>query len=183
MPKLNRSRRSTGWRDSRVKWAVMQLRRADRTPSFGPAAWALLAIVCALPSHAQAPRSGAPVPPDMSASKLGDTGVDLSGLTESNFRMLRGREIFRRDKPAAVREPEPTKWMPRAPFASVAKQLYDERIAAAEKGQPFRHLMTRCLPQGMPLASLFAFYPVQILQSAGQVAISMRSRITSGSSA
>jgi len=55
------------------------------------------------------------------------------------------------------------------PLLDWAAKLYEERVAAAEKGQPFRHMLTRCLPQGLPMAAVFAFYPVQILQSTGQV--------------
>ncbi|MEQ1884025.1 MAG: hypothetical protein ABL967_03125 [Bryobacteraceae bacterium] len=57
------------------------------------------------------------------------------------------------------------------PLQDWAKKLYEERIVEGENGRPFRHLMTRCLPQGMPMASLFAFYPVQLLQSKDQVTI------------
>jgi hypothetical protein len=149
-------------RDSHVKWAVMPLRPIYRTsPSFGLAAavWAFLGIVCALPSSAQAPRSAA-------------AEVDLSGTYRIQFQNAPGSRNLpagqaggsARTRAYKVDGHEP-------PLLPWAKQLYDERIAAAEKGQPFRHLMTRCLPQGMPLASLFAFYPVQVLQSAGQVAI------------
>ena len=56
-----------------------------------------------------------------------------------------------------------------APLLPWARKLYDERIEAAENGTTFRHTLTKCLPPGMPMGTLFAFYPIQILQTPEQV--------------
>jgi hypothetical protein len=56
-----------------------------------------------------------------------------------------------------------------APLLPWARKLYDERIEAAENGQTFRHTLTKCLPPGMPMGTLFAFYPIQILQTPEQL--------------
>lgn len=56
-----------------------------------------------------------------------------------------------------------------APLLPWARKLYDERIEAAENGTTFRHTLTKCLPPGMPMGTLFAFYPIQILQTPEQI--------------
>lgn len=103
---------------------------------------------------------------------LSQTPADLSGTYRIQFQNAPGSKNI----PAGQAGGSPRKRAYKVdghepPLQDWAKKLYEERLTEGENGHPFRHLMTRCLPQGMPLASLFAFYPVQLLQSKDQVAI------------
>jgi hypothetical protein len=58
------------------------------------------------------------------------------------------------------------KWPPLLPAAS---KLLEERIALSEKGQPFPNTLVQCLPGGVPEMTFGAPYPMQIIESPGQV--------------
>ena len=127
---------------------------------------ATLAIFCALPVTAQTSAA------QTSAAKAPSNSVDLSGTYKIQFQNAPGSRNLPAGQGGATARTRAYKVDGHAPpLLPWAQQLYEERIAATEKGEPFRHLMTKCLPQGMPLASMFAFYPVQLLQTAEQVTI------------
>jgi hypothetical protein len=60
------------------------------------------------------------------------------------------------------------KMPPMLPWAS---ELLEKRIAASQRGEPFANTLTQCLPGGMPEMMFGAPYPVQILETRGQVTI------------
>jgi hypothetical protein len=55
------------------------------------------------------------------------------------------------------------------PLLPAAAAVLESRIRAAEQGSTFANTLTHCLPGGMPLMIFGAPYPVQILETAGQV--------------
>lgn len=56
------------------------------------------------------------------------------------------------------------------PLNEKAAKLYEERLAASDRGEPFQPPSARCLTNGMPLMMMAdAGYPFQIVQSPGQV--------------
>ena len=58
------------------------------------------------------------------------------------------------------------KWPPLQPWA---QELLEKRIAMSVEGAPFANTLTQCLPGGVPLMTFGAPYPVQILETPGQV--------------
>jgi hypothetical protein len=56
-----------------------------------------------------------------------------------------------------------------APLQPWAEKLYRERMEKSEQGFSFASTYSRCLPGGVPTMMLGARYPIQILQSTGQV--------------
>jgi hypothetical protein len=58
------------------------------------------------------------------------------------------------------------KWPPLLP---AAEALVEKRIVASQQGRPFANTLTQCLPGGVPLMTFGAPYPVQILETPGQV--------------
>jgi hypothetical protein len=57
-------------------------------------------------------------------------------------------------------------WPPLLPAASAE---LEKRIAMSEKGQPFTNTLMQCLPGGVPEMIFGSPYPVQILETPGQV--------------
>jgi hypothetical protein len=58
------------------------------------------------------------------------------------------------------------------PFLPAAAELYEKRLKASDDGEPFAVLSNFCLPNGMPAAmTADAAYPIQVLQTPGQVSI------------
>lgn len=57
-------------------------------------------------------------------------------------------------------------WPPLLPWATA---LLEKRIRMSQEGAPFANTLTQCLPGGVPLMMFGAPYPVQILETAGQV--------------
>lgn len=55
------------------------------------------------------------------------------------------------------------------PLKPEAEDLLEQRIAMAEEGRPFRSSLSQCLPGGVPQTSLGTPYPMQILETPGQV--------------
>ena len=56
------------------------------------------------------------------------------------------------------------------PLQPWAEKLYEQRLAASDRGQPFFPASASCLPNGIPLTMMAdAAYPFQILQTPGQV--------------
>lgn len=58
------------------------------------------------------------------------------------------------------------KWPPLKPEANA---LLEERIKMTEAGSPFANTMSQCLPPGVPQLSVGTAYPMQILETPGQV--------------
>src|ERR1700688_3338920 len=57
------------------------------------------------------------------------------------------------------------------PLQKWARDIYDQRLATAAKGHPYPDSETFCFTPGMPRMMFGPPYPVQILQTAGQVTI------------
>ena len=55
------------------------------------------------------------------------------------------------------------------PMQPWAAQLYEARIQAEERGVPVASLSANCVPTGVPHMMIGAPYPIQILQTPGQV--------------
>jgi hypothetical protein len=60
------------------------------------------------------------------------------------------------------------KWAPLLPAAS---ELLEQRIKMTENGEPFATTLSECLPGGVPEMIFGSPYPMQIIESAGQVTI------------
>ena len=60
------------------------------------------------------------------------------------------------------------KWPPLRPEADA---LLEQRIKMTEAGTPYANTMSRCLPPGVPQLSVGTAYPMQILETPGQVTI------------
>jgi hypothetical protein len=58
------------------------------------------------------------------------------------------------------------KWAPLLPAAS---ELLEKRIKQSEQGEPFSNTIMQCLPGGVPEMVFGAPYPVQIIESPGQI--------------
>jgi hypothetical protein len=58
------------------------------------------------------------------------------------------------------------KWPPLLPAAA---DLLEKRISLSEKGEPFANTLMQCLPGGVPEMTFGSPYPVQILETPGQV--------------
>jgi hypothetical protein len=57
-------------------------------------------------------------------------------------------------------------WPPLLPAAAA---LLEQRIAMSEQGEPFTNTLMQCLPGGVPEMVFGSPYPVQILESPGQI--------------
>jgi hypothetical protein len=55
------------------------------------------------------------------------------------------------------------------PMQPWVAKVYEDRIAAELAGRPLRNNKTECLPAGFPHMMLAANYPIQVLQTPGQV--------------
>jgi hypothetical protein len=55
------------------------------------------------------------------------------------------------------------------PLLPWATELLEKRILLSQQGVPFANTLTRCLPGGVPLMMFGAPYPIQILETPGQV--------------
>ena len=94
---------------------------------------------------------------------------DISGLYRQAPMDPRSRNL-----PPGMRAGTPTERIykidgKKAPLQPWAEKLYMERVQATEKGDMFRNTVSRCLPPGLPQANLFSPYPVNIIQTPGQV--------------
>lgn len=58
------------------------------------------------------------------------------------------------------------KWAPLLPAAS---EVLEKRIAMSEKGEPWTNTLMQCLPGGVPEMIFGSPYPVQIIETPGQV--------------
>ena len=88
-------------------------------------------------------------------------GRDISGVWMLDNYVGSGAPIDRR-----ILKDMDGKPVPAQPWA---QKLYDERVAAEREGHTFPGPPTFCLPHGMPQMLWAAAYPVQILQTPGQV--------------
>ena len=57
------------------------------------------------------------------------------------------------------------------PMQTWAAELLEKRIIDAGQGNFFANTLTQCLPGGMPLMMFGAPYPIQIIETSGQVAM------------
>ncbi len=57
------------------------------------------------------------------------------------------------------------------PMLPWAEKLYKQRWADSDNGKPFAGPSTACLPNGMPLMMMGASYPIQVLQTPGQITL------------
>jgi hypothetical protein len=124
------------------------------------AGWAaLLCGLCSAPVFAQTPA------PAAAPTGLGSlAGVWQSGGSRGNALTLGSLRTPERDR---VQKTIDGKWPPLLPAAS---ELLEKRIAMSQRGEPVVTTMTQCLP-GMPVLMMGGPYPIQIIETPGQVTI------------
>lgn len=116
------------------------------------------AVVCGVAAPAQAAAARAPAAaPASGPGSL--TGVWIISGYKSSQRYPERERVFRTlegDLP------------PMQPWAA---ELLEKRVAEAEQGKLFANTLSQCLPGGVPEVMFGAGYPIQILETAGQVTI------------
>ena len=101
---------------------------------------------------------GDPKAPDLSGLWLG-THTGVPGLTPTPGR---GSQDGR---PQTYLTPWPL------PYSPAYQKIYEERVAAAKKGEERGDVTAMCLPFGLPRALIGKRYPSEIVQTPGQVTI------------
>jgi len=123
------------------------------------AAALLIALSLATPLFASAqtlPSDRTPVSPDFSPR-------DFSGVwTLRNYQSSR--------LPTRARIPVTTEGEA-PPMLPWTREVYEKRIAAELAGQPLANNKSQCLPSGVPLMMISASYPIQFLQTPGQLTL------------
>jgi hypothetical protein len=124
---------------------------------------AMLALALhATPALAQAEAAAPPTPSVGPGFTLKAPGVDMSGVWEIEHYVGSGAPIARRILHDEEGKP--------APFLPWAQKIYDHNIEEEKKGHTFVGGPTKCLPHGMPQMMTAATYPIEIFQSAKDVA-------------
>jgi hypothetical protein len=100
--------------------------------------------------------------PVVSAAVLSGPGSLAGVWTLSGYKGSGGRNS-ERDR---VQHTVDGKWPPMLPWAA---ELVEKRISMSQQGDPFANTLTQCLPGGVPLMVFGAPYPVQILETPGQI--------------
>ena len=129
------------------------------------AALAAALLLHAAPALAADPPQDGPAPATPSTGPgfdLKAPGVDMSGVWEIEHYVGSGAPIQRRILHDMEGKP--------APFLPWAQKIYDHNIEQEKLGHTYAGGPTFCLPHGMPQMMTAATYPIEIFQSAKDVA-------------
>ena len=119
-----------------------------------------------MPVVAPAQATRAPV------SFYGDTGTpDLSGVWQGTAMGIPGKGPVSNSGATADGSP-PVYWAPwPLPYNPAFQKVFDDRVAAAQRGVALGDTGARCLPFGLPNMLVSKHYPDEIVQTPGQLTI------------
>ena len=143
----------------------IHLQRVRGPVGASAAALAAALLLHAAPALAAAPPQDGPAPATPSTGSgfdLKAPGVDMSGVWEIEHYVGSGAPIERRILHDMEGKP--------APFLPWAQKIYDHNIEQEKLGHTYPGGPTFCLPHGMPQMMTAATYPIEIFQSAKDIA-------------
>ena len=132
----------------------------------------VLAVAVAVSTYGSLALAADPGAGTSVVSLYGDPAVpDISGLWQGTAMGIPGKGVVSNSGQTADGSP-PIYWAPwPLPYTPEYQKIFDERVAAEKKGRALGDTGSKCLPFGLPNMVVSMHYPVEIVETPGEVTI------------